>query len=362
MKVTFVLPPPNLSGGIRVVAVHAAKLTKRGHKVSVVYPRPEAPSLREVFRALVRGKSLPARPTVDATFFQGSDVRLIERDKAAMENPDSYPDADIVIATWWETAEWVIALPPSKGTKVYFLQGYEAFEYMPVERVERTWTFPMRKVVVARWLADLARERFGDNDVAIVPNSVDTSQFFASPRDKQEVLTLGVVYSDMPVKGVDIALQAFAIVKDHVPGVCLVSFGNTPPSEHLPLPSSIQFECKPAQERLREIYSRCDAWLFPSRQEGFGLPILEAMACRTPVVATPAGAAPELLAKGGGLLVKHEDPKEMAQAILKIHAMSNQEWQELSNQAYDIAHSYTWDDANALFEAALIRAVRQSPQ
>lgn len=359
MKITFVLPPPNLSGGIRVVAVHAAHLAQRAHEVTVIYPRPEAPGLREMFRALIRGKTLPARRPVDVTFFHGSKVKLVELDKAAMEKPGNYPEADVVIATWWETAEWVMALPPSKGTKVYFLQGYEAFEYMPVERVERTWTFPMRKIVVARWLADLARDRFGDDVVAIVPNSVDTNQFFAPRRDKQSALTVGVVYSDMPIKGVDIALEAVATVKDRVPGMRVVSFGSTPPSEHLPLPDYVEFECAPAQERLREIYSRCDSWLFPSRQEGFGLPILEAMACRTPVIATPAGAAQELLAKGGGILVKPEDPAEMAKAILKIHTMSNTEWLELSNQAYDIAHSYTWDDASALFEAALLKAVRR---
>jgi len=44
------------------------------------------------------------------------------------------------------------------------------------------------------------------------------------------------------------------------------------------------------------------------------LPILEAMACRTPVIGTPAGPAPELLGAGGGILVRPEDPADMAMA------------------------------------------------
>jgi hypothetical protein len=47
-----------------------------------------------------------------------------------------------VIATWWETAEWVDRLSVSKGKKVYFIQHYEAFDYLPKERVEATWRLP----------------------------------------------------------------------------------------------------------------------------------------------------------------------------------------------------------------------------
>ena len=37
------------------------------------------------------------------------------------------PDGDLIIATWWETAEWVNALSPNKGAKVYFIQHHEIF-------------------------------------------------------------------------------------------------------------------------------------------------------------------------------------------------------------------------------------------
>jgi glycosyltransferase involved in cell wall biosynthesis len=63
---------------------------------------------------------------------------------------------------------------------------------------------------------------------------------------------------------------------------------------------------RPAQNELRSHYAACDAWLFGSRLECFGLPMLEAMACRTPVIAVPVGAAPDLLATGAGELVPAE--------------------------------------------------------
>jgi glycosyltransferase involved in cell wall biosynthesis len=99
--------------------------------------------------------------------------------------------------------------------------------------------------------------------------------------------------------------------------------------------------------------------LFSSRTEGFGLPVLEAMACRTPVIATPAGAAPELLAEGGGILVRPEDPEDMARAIERIVALDEPDWLRLSDLAFATASRHNWDDATDRFEEALRAATRQ---
>jgi glycosyltransferase involved in cell wall biosynthesis len=111
---------------------------------------------------------------------------------------------------------------------------------------------------------------------------------------------------------------------------------------------------------LRDIYARCDAWLFGSRMEGFGLPILEAMACRTPVIATPAGAAPELLSGGGGVLVPAEDPRAMARAILRVCSLSPLRWRRLSDAALTTAASYSWEGAAERFEKALEHALQRA--
>ncbi len=74
----------------------------------------------------------------------------------------------------------------------------------------------------------------------------------------------------------------------------------------------------PAEE-LVGLYRRAALVVVPSRYEGFGLPAAEAMACGTPVVATAAGALPEVLAAGGGgLLVPREDPEALAKAIATL--------------------------------------------
>ena len=66
---------------------------------------------------------------------------------------------------------------------------------------------------------------------------------------------------------------------------------------------------------MKELYGGCDAWLFATRNEGFGLPILEAMACRTPGDRHAGRGGAGTDGAGGGIMVPPEDPGEMADAI-----------------------------------------------
>ena len=105
------------------------------------------------------------------------------------------PDADVVLATWWETAEWVAQLSPAKGAKAQLIQQMETnFLHQDVDRVEATWSLPLQKIVVSQWLADFARDRFGDPTSVVVPNGIDLDLFHAPPRGKQLRPTVGLVY------------------------------------------------------------------------------------------------------------------------------------------------------------------------
>jgi glycosyltransferase involved in cell wall biosynthesis len=68
---------------------------------------------------------------------------------------------------------------------------------------------------------------------------------------------------------------------------------------------------------LVQFYGACDLFVFPSFYEGFGLPILEAMACGRAVACSKLTAMPEV-ANGAGLLFDPESKQEMARAMLDI--------------------------------------------
>ncbi|MCT7949704.1 glycosyltransferase family 4 protein [Ancylothrix sp. C2] len=360
MKITFVLGSGfNLAGGDRVIAIYAEHLQKRGHEVFLVSRAKWQPSLRDQLRSLIRGKGwITVNPM---SHFDHLDIprKLTESYRPVVDA--DVPDADVVIATWWETGDWVWHLSPSKGVKVHFFQDYEIWGG-DVKDVDAVCALPIPKIVIAGWVRDLLKERFNQIPLALILNSVETDKFYAPVRGKQPVPTVGIMYTTMQSKGCDIALEAFRIAKETIPELRLVAFGSAKVLPELPLPKDTNYAYCAPNEQLKDFYSQCDAWLFGTRREGFGLPILEAMACRTPVIGTPAGAAPELLANGGGILVKPEDPEDMAKAIIKVCQMPESEWRVLSDTAYQKATSYSWEDAADRFEAALFEAVSQEGQ
>lgn len=358
MKITFVLKNwLGSAGGVRVISIYANLLSKRGHQVSVVSPAIPKPNLRRRIKSFFLNKGLPSKKTKQTSYFKDTDATCITVRERSFVSDRDIPDADIVVAAWWETAEWVAKLSKPKGEKAYFIQHHEVHDYLPKERVEATYKLPLHKIVISQWLVDIMNYQYKDSNVSLVPNSVDPKQFFALPRCKQSIPTVGMMYSQTHWKGADISLKAFSLAAKKIKNLRLVAFGQKKPLDDV-LPPNTEFILQPPQNEIKDIYAKCDMWLFASRVEGFGLPILEAMACRTPVIGTPAGAIPQLLADGGGIIVKSEDPEDMAKAIVKINAFSNSEWKLMSETAYTRATSYSWEDATDLFEAALATALK----
>jgi glycosyltransferase involved in cell wall biosynthesis len=353
MRVTFVLPQVSLSGGMRVLAIYADRLWRRGHDVTVVSVPPIKWSLLVKVRSLVAGRGLPKDYSGEPSFFNDAAVPHHTLNTARPVTDDDVPDADIVLATFWRTASWVAALSPRKGAKAILLQGYETSgDYDPA--IDAAWRLPLSKIVVSKWMLKLAYDRFDDSSVYLVPNSVDTTQFFAPPRRKQEIPTVGMLYSTLHLKGVDIALAALRQVRERIKNLRVVALGKEPVSTELALPRWCEYYRQPAQDSIRDIYSKCDLWLCSSRQEGFHLPPLEAMACRCPVVSTSVGGPIDVVDNGvNGYLVPIADVKALADRITELLSFGDARWRAMSDAALATATRYTWDNATDLLEDAL---------
>jgi glycosyltransferase involved in cell wall biosynthesis len=364
MRITFVCPPDWRSGGIRVISIYAKRLAQRGHHVTAVVPRPHRPSLRTRIQGILDGGFFSGgrKKKAGVSFFSDVPFEVRWLDHPGPVTEGDVPDADAVIATWWETAEWVWRLSDSKGAKLHFMQDYEIWGAPggDTSRVDAVCALPMPKIVIASWLSELLQRRWAMKPIALIPNSVESEKFFSVPRGKQGILTVGFILSPMRKKGSDICIAAINRINERVPRLRVISAGMSRPPRTLPLPAGTEFHLEAHDEKLRELYAACDAWLFGTRIEAFGLPILEAMACRTPVIGTPAGAAPELIGQGGGVLVGMEDIDGMAEAIGRIAEMSNEEWRAMSDAAYQISQSYSWERATDQFEAAVASVVSRS--
>ena len=206
MRVTFVLPLANLSGGTRVIAIYADRLQRRGHEVTVISIPAARRSLLSKFKSLVYGKGWPKNQAPEPSFFDEIALphRVLRTARPVVD--DDVPDGDVVVATFWKTAPWVAALSPRKGAKAFLLQGYEALPGVNDPAIDAAWRLPLRKIVVSKWLAEIARDRFGDSFIYLIPDSVDTNQFNAPPREKQALPTVGMLYGNANLKGTDVAL------------------------------------------------------------------------------------------------------------------------------------------------------------
>ncbi len=348
MRITFLMPSDNLTGGNRVVAIYAQQLIARGHEVLVISCAPDRLSLRDTARALLKQDWLRLRQhnTTEPGHIALSGVphKVLERPRAI--TAADVPDADILIATWWETALWMHDMPASKGRKVHLIQGYEVwFGPQAIAQVHAALQLPNLKIAISSDLKQTIEAKLGHLGIAVVPNAVDLTQFTAPPRSKQDSPTVGFVYAIATIKGADICARACELARQQLPQLKVVAFGADQPSAEVPLPVDTAFFYRPAQTELKQIYAGCDAWLFGSRLDSFGLPILEAMACRTPVIAVPIGAAPDLLGDGTGVLVPKESPEAMAAAIVAMCRQSAPDWQQRSDKAFEKAHAYSWSDA-----------------
>lgn len=94
-------------------------------------------------------------------------------------------------------------------------------------------------------------------------------------------------------------------------------------------------------EELASLYQHAEAMVLPTLYEGFGLPVLEAMRMRTPVVTSKSGAVSEI-SSDCALKIDPQNSEELAQGILKILSMPTDEKKKFIEQAFQHSQKFTW--------------------
>ncbi|HEX4868978.1 MAG TPA: glycosyltransferase family 1 protein, partial [Acidimicrobiales bacterium] len=162
------------------------------------------------------------------------------------------------------------------------------------------------------------RYRVLEDRVIVTHNGVDARFHPDGPRIPRDpfLLFVGALH---PRKGLTTALEALALLPDAPPLVVVGPPKHGAPAvdaaiDRLGLRGRVELAGHVDDEQLACLYRSAEAFVFPSLFEGFGLPVVEAMASGTPVVTTTAGALPEV-AGDAAVLVPPADSEALAAGI-----------------------------------------------
>jgi glycosyltransferase involved in cell wall biosynthesis len=173
--------------------------------------------------------------------------------------------------------------------------------------------------------------------VHVVPHAIDHSVFRLGDEEPEPI----VLYParPWPHKNHTRLFEAFASLRETRPQLRLVLTGGG--LERLePLPEGVENLGSVPAEHLASLYRRAACLVYPSLYEGFGLPVLEAMACGCPVAASNAGAIPEV-AGDAAVLFDPLDVDAIAAAMLEVDGHR----EELRERGLARAARYTWDES-----------------
>ena len=182
--------------------------------------------------------------------------------------------------------------------------------------------------------------------VHVVNYGVDHQNYFVQPNVPRSEKTILFVGSVSRAKGVEVLLQAFALVKAQIPEAKLLIGGK--PSVDQPLLDElvqslalrdVTFLGFIAEADLAEHYARATVMVFPSLY-GFGLSTLEAMACATPVVGVATLDATEFFADAG-VLAKPDDVQDLAACLVRVLAEPKLQ-REMADKSVAHASRFSW--------------------
>jgi glycosyltransferase involved in cell wall biosynthesis len=182
----------------------------------------------------------------------------------------------------------------------------------------------------------IERYKLDPSRVVRIYNAVDHQRFRPATQRREPFLLYPA--NRWRHKNHDALFRAFAILRRTLPDLRLVLTGLG--HEGKPCPEGVTLLGHVAVERLIQLYQTAAAVVFPSLYEGFGLPVLEAMACGCPVACSNAASLPEVCGEAAAMF-DPRSPAEIAAAVIDVldHADS------FAAKGLVQASKFTWSSA-----------------
>ena len=291
LRIVYVLKATTISGGIRTVFEQSRVLREAGHDVEIWSLQGQPDWI---------DNEVPVK-----TF---ADFPALRRE---LEDSDA-----IAIATWWETALVVWLACVNRGLACYYVQEFETWFYPGDPISQGAVASSYRREMSLVTIADYQRDELAELGVpaTTISSAYDPTKFRelsgVSRRD-DTVLAVGRTFFQ---KNFALTLAAWRSLGDRRPRMQLFGF-----EPELVDDARMEYEVRPTDERVNELYNEATCFVQTSLHEGFCLPILEAMAAGCPVITTDShGNRDFCVAEVNCIEVEQHDVDGLAAAIERV--------------------------------------------
>jgi glycosyltransferase involved in cell wall biosynthesis len=199
--------------------------------------------------------------------------------------------------------------------KILFLQGFVHNREVELTNLSNKYN---KIITTSRWLYDIVT-KIGHKNVDIVHPGIDEIFKPVVEKPKNRIPIIGTLFHPSPDKQFNQTIKIF---------------------DKLLLPYSLIVN--PPQHLLPHMYSNCDIWFSTCKNEGFGLPPLEAMACNVPVVWYPNSGLDKYFNEKNCMVVRNS-----IDAVLAIKTLlgNSQLYGTLTKNGKELANKFTWENS-----------------
>ena len=202
------------------------------------------------------------------------------------------------------------------------------------------------------------------DNITVVYNGLDTEEFSPieeSIRDINRLIT--TASADVPLKGLDYSLKALKILKKDNPNIHLIVIGSLKKGGHterlikeLNIKDNVFFKKHISKEEIRKLYSTSSVAIVSSLYEGFGYPVIEAMSCEVPLIATNVSSIPELVGKYA-ILIDPKDEDLLSQKIKNVLNNYDEHKKTAIQGRQHIIKTFNWSKITNEYEKTIFKVI-----
>jgi alpha-maltose-1-phosphate synthase len=212
-------------------------------------------------------------------------------------------------------------------------------------------------LVASRYVEGTIRKFYPHKEIARIPYGVDV-EFWAPELTEKSSQPLRFIYAGQVSlrKGVPLLVEAWSKAELRDAELTLVGSWALADSKRAALPPGVRWVPPCSSQALRDRYRESDVFVFPSFSDGFGLVLLEAMACGLPAVASTASIGPEIITPDCGFVISPGDVDQLVER-LRWFDQHRDEIPAMAKAARSQAELCTWSNYRTLVTRAVAKFI-----